>query len=234
MTPLISLRAALDDPALLGGSMPGPTFLPMRSILLASMGEALTDEERVVFTQLTGRLREPLRRVDETIIVKGRRAGGSLAMGKVVIPFLAGLCRWPMLAGGERGVLLVLAQDQRTADQVLDYAESSFAASPMLSTLVESRTVRMLSLNNGVDVEVRAADRRRLRGLTYIAVIADEVAFWTTDEYSANVDVEILNAVRPGLATTGGMLFMVSSPYARRAVLWDLLCWSRRVHPRAN
>jgi hypothetical protein len=214
--------------------MPGPTFLPMRSILLASMGEALTDEERVVFTQLTGRLREPLRRVDETIIVKGRRAGGSLAMGKVVIPFLAGLCRWPMLAGGERGVLLVLAQDQRTADQVLDYAESSFAASPMLSTLVESRTVRMLSLNNGVDVEVRAADRRRLRGLTYIAVIADEVAFWTTDEYSANVDVEILNAVRPGLATTGGMLFMVSSPYARRAVLWDLLCWSRRVHPRAN
>jgi nicotinamidase-related amidase len=33
-------------------------------------------------------------------------------------------------------------------------------------------------------------------------------------------DDEILNAVRPGLATTGGPLFMISSPYARRGELW--------------
>jgi hypothetical protein len=68
-------------------------------------------------------------------------------------------------------------------------------------------------------VEVRAADYRRLRGLTFIAVIADELAFWSSD-YSANPDDEILNAVRPGLATTGGPLFMISSPYARRGELW--------------
>ena len=29
-----------------------------------------------------------------------------------------------------------------------------------------------------------------------------------------------LNAVRPGLATTSGPLFMISSPYARRGELW--------------
>jgi hypothetical protein len=33
--------------------------------------------------------------------------------------------------------------------------------------------------------------------------------------------VEILNAIRPGLGTTGGMLIVASSPYARRGVLWD-------------
>jgi hypothetical protein len=33
--------------------------------------------------------------------------------------------------------------------------------------------------------------------------------------------VEILNAVRPGLATTRGPLIIASSPYAKRGVLWD-------------
>jgi hypothetical protein len=60
-----------------------------------------------------------------------------------------------------------------------------------------------------------------LRGPTYIAVIGDEVAFWM-NENSANPDSEILNAVRPGLATTRGPLFLISSPYARRGELWRL------------
>src|SRR6185369_418357 len=95
----------------------------------------------------------------------------------------------------------------------------SFRGSPVLSQLIEARTQRELRLNNGIDIEVRVADYRRLRGLTFIAVVADEVAFWSS-EYSANPDDEILNAVRPGLATTGGPLFMISSPYARRGELW--------------
>jgi hypothetical protein len=76
-----------------------------------------------------------------------------------------------------------------------------------------------LRLTNHIDVEVRSSDFRRLRGPTYIAVIADESAFWLS-ENAANPDLEILNAVRPGLATTSGPLFMISSPYARRGELW--------------
>jgi len=217
----IDLRAALDDPNLLGGSMPGDTFLPMRTLLIAAMGEELIDAERVVFQQGTGRIREPLRHVDELVIVKGRRSGGSLAMGKVIIPYLAGLCRWPSLTGGERGILLVPAQDQKPADQILDYAEDAFRASPILSRLVDDRVQHKLKLTNGLDVEVRAADRRRLRGLTFICVIADEIAHWPTGEYAANPDSEIMHAVRPALATTRGPLFLVSSPYSRRGVLWE-------------
>jgi hypothetical protein len=52
-------------------------------------------------------------------------------------------------------------------------------------------------------------------------VIADEAAFWFSDEVSANPDTEILNAVRPGLATTQGPLFIISSPYARRGEVWE-------------
>ena len=69
-------------------------------------------------------------------------------------------------------------------------------------------------------IHVRAA--RGLRGPTYIAVIADELAFWYVDAAYANPDVEILNAVEPGLATTGGPLILASSPHARRGALWDV------------
>ena len=85
----------------------------------------------------------------------------------------------------------------------------------------QSRTARSRKLTNKVDIEVRASEFPRLRGPTYIAIIADESAYWMT-ENSTNPDSEILNAVRPGLATTGGPLFLLSSPYARRGELWNL------------
>jgi hypothetical protein len=61
-----------------------------------------------------------------------------------------------------------------------------------------------------------------LRGLSFVGVIADEIAFWPTSEDSANPDSEILASVRPGLATTGGPMFLISSPYARKGELWNL------------
>ena len=78
---------------------------------------------------------------------------------------------------------------------------AAFEQSPILKQLVESRSADALQLSNGISIEVRAASFRRLRGPTYVAVIADEAAFWYSDEFSANTDTEILNAVRPGLAT---------------------------------
>jgi hypothetical protein len=215
----VTLRKALADRALLGGVLADDSWLPWRTLLIAAMGEPLTTSERELFKQLTGRDREPGQRVEELCIVKGRRAGGSSATGKALIPYLAGLCQHPSLTAGERGILLCVAADQRQADVILDYAEAAFRGSPILCQLIEARTARELRLNNGIDIEVRAADFRRLRGLTYIAVIADEVAFWMT-EGSSNPDDEILNAVRPGLATTGGPLILISSPYARKGELW--------------
>jgi hypothetical protein len=126
------------------------------------------------------------------------------------------------LVPGERGVLLCVALDQRVAKIILDYAEASFERSPVLKQLIASRTADALELTNGVTLEVRPASFRKLRGPTYVAVIADELAFWYVDAAYANPDVEILNAVEPGLATTGGPLILASSPHARRGVLWEV------------
>ena len=76
-------------------------------------------------------------------------------------------------------------------------------------------------MTNGISIEVRPASFRKLRGPTYVAVICDELAFWYTDSAYANPDIEILNAIEPGLATTGGPLILASSPHARRGALWD-------------
>ena len=62
---------------------------------------------------------------------------------------------------------------------------------------------------------------RKLRGPTYVAVIADELAFWFTEAAYANPDVEVLAAVRPALLTTRGPLILASSPYAKTGVLWN-------------
>jgi hypothetical protein len=140
MIPRLPLRQALADPQLLGGVLAGVSWTSWKVLLIAAMGEELTDDEREVFKKFTGRDREPGQRAEEFVVVKGRRAGGSYAAGKVVIPYIAGLCRHPSLVRGERGVLLCVAADQRQADVILDYAEAAFRASPVLNQLVEART----------------------------------------------------------------------------------------------
>jgi len=59
------------------------------------------------------------------------------------------------------------------------------------------------------------------RGYTIVAALCDEIAFWPTDD-AAEPDYEVLNALRPGMATIpNAMLLCASSPYARRGALWD-------------
>ena len=219
MKPTVALRQALSDKKLLGGVLTGPSWAAWRTLLIAGMGEALTNSERTTFTQLTGRAKEPLQRVEELVVVIGRRGGKSRAMA-VLATYLAGLCKHDLVRG-EVGVLLCIAPDQRQAAIVLGYCLAAFEASPILKQLVVNSTADTITLTNGITIEVRAASFRRLRGPTYIAVIADEAAFWYSDEFSSNADTEILNAVRPGLATTGGPLIIASSPYAKRGILHD-------------
>ena len=70
-----------------------------------------------------------------------------------------------------------------------------------MKQLLVNRTAETLTLTTGISLEVRSASFRRIRGVTCAAVLANECAFWLSDE-SVNPDVEILNAARPSLATT--------------------------------
>src|SRR5262249_8757473 len=216
MKPRVAMREALTDPALLGSVLGGDTWLAWRALLIAMMGEKLSKRERSAFQRLTGRPQEPLQRVEEFWGVIGRRGGKTRAAACLAV-YIAALCdHSDNLAAGERGLVLCLAPNQRAAAVAVSSAAAGFESQLLLRELVVNRTVDTLSLSTGVDLEIRPASFRGLRGVTAVAVIADEAAFWHTDETSANADTEILNAVRPALATTGGPLVVISSPYAKR------------------
>jgi hypothetical protein len=120
------------------------------------------------------------------------------------------------------GSILSIAPNQKQAKISLDYAEAIFQHSPMMRQLLANHTADTLELSNDISVEVRPASFR-IRGPTYVAAICDEAAFWLAENSgSVNPDIEIINAARPGLATTRGPLIIASSPYARRGVLWDV------------
>ena len=91
-----------------------------------------------------------------------------------------------------------------------------------MNALVVNRNADSLTLSNNVVIEVRPASFRGLRGVTTVAVLCDESCFWHSDETSKNADAEILNAVRPTSATTGGPLILISSPYSRQGETWSL------------
>ena len=91
MIPRVPLREALSDPNLLGTAIAGDSWRSWRTLLIAAMGEALREDEREIFGQLTGREHEPLQRVDQFAAVIGRRGGKSRAMATLAC-YLAGLC----------------------------------------------------------------------------------------------------------------------------------------------
>ncbi len=223
MRKLVPIREALDDPHILGGLLDGPSWLRWRVLLIAIMGEPLTDEERTLFQEVTGRAAEPGERVEEFWGVIGRRGGKSRAMS-VLAAYLAVCVDWSdKMAPGELGILPVLAASVRQASIALGYISAIFGdkGRPLFNHLLANETAETVELSNDIVIEVRPASYKTSRGITAISVICDEIAFWSSGDGAMNPDVEILNAMRPALATTGGILIAISSPYARKGELWS-------------
>lgn len=227
-----TLREALSDKRLLGKALEGDTWHAWRTVLLATMGEPLFDEELATFRAVTGRQTAPTERCEELIGIIGRRGGKSRAVG-VLAAYLSTLIDYrDVLVTGERGLLLCVAPDLKQAGIVHSYVAGIIGESEVLRPLLENSTRNTLRLTNGIDVEMRSASWRRLRGVTCIACIADESCFWFSDENSANRDDEILQAIRPALATTHGLLAIISTPYARRGATWE--AFSRDYGPKGD
>ncbi|QOF71427.1 hypothetical protein IG197_27395 [Aminobacter sp. SR38] len=215
-----TIREALNDPKLLGNALPGYSWRAWRILLIAAMGEALSDEERAIFTAFTGRDCEPGAQVDEFWGIAGRRSGKTRAAGTLAA-YVATLCNHEYLASGERASIPIMAASQVQANKAFQAVLGVLEDSPVLTKQIESSNSETIRLRSRVDIEVRPANYRTIRGITSPLAIGDEVAFWSTDEGAANSDADILNAVRPALATSGGLLWVISSPWAKRGELYE-------------
>src|SRR5262245_21897401 len=176
MKPRVSLRKALQDPNLLGKALQGDSWAAWRALLYAIRGEPLLQDELDHFKRLTGRAESPKGPVHEAWAVVGRRGGKSRAAA-VLIVYIACLCQ-AKLAPGEIGQVLCLSMSRDQAALILSYAYAALEQSPLLRKLIRRRTAEVIELTNGVHIAVHSASFRRVRGVTSLACVADEIAYW--------------------------------------------------------
>jgi hypothetical protein len=101
------------------------------------------------------------------------------------------------------------------------YVTGFFDSVPLFGDLITRRTKEIVELSNRVVIEIHTASYRTIRGYSVAAVIADEIAFWRSED-SANPDTEVLNGLRPGMTTIPGALMLcIGTPYSRRGEMWS-------------
>lgn len=212
----MNIREAMTDPQLFGSMFGGESWEAWRVLLAGFYGERLTCTDEPVWRELTGRLSFPKAAHDELWLAIGRRGGKSEAAALIAL-WEALTDHREKLAPGEVATVMVIAADRKQARTVMRYI-SGMVSHPMIAPLVV-RDGDFVEFEHRTVVEITTASHRATRGYTVAAVICDEIAFWRYE--GANPDAEILRAVRPSLATLNGKLIALSSPYARRGVLWE-------------
>jgi len=196
------------------------TWSSWQVFLKAITGLPLTAEELPLFQQCT-ELREPPEKPPrEVFCIAGRRSGKSFVSALLAV-YLSCFRDWSeVLAPGEKGYFAVIASDRRQARIVMDYIKAFLHASPLIENLVGEELKEEVNLKNRITIDVKTASFRTIRGFTLIGAIMEELAFWRTED-AAEPDFEIYRAIVPALATTGGLLIGISTPYARRGLLWE-------------
>ena len=214
---------AIGDPHLFGQHFAErQTWSAWFVFLCALFALPMTQEQLAIYRQHTGRSTPPSEPLHEAWLVCGRRAGKSFILALIAV-FLATCRDWRAYLGpGEVGTVMLIARDRRQARVLKRYVHGLLHAVPMLHRLVTNEDSDGITLSNRVCIEIHTASFRSTRGYTIIAALCDEIAFWPSDETSSEPDFEVINALRPGMATIpGAMLLCASSPYARRGALWD-------------
>lgn len=213
----MNIVQTMSDKHLFGPIFGGDSHTAWRALLSGFYGLPMDTTAQDTFKALTGRSGAPTESHNELWLVVGRRGGKSHAAALIAVFEAAFQDHRDKLAPGEVATVMLLAADRQQARTLLRYVRGFFE-NPMLKKLVRRETADGLELWNRSAIEIHTASHKAVRGYTLAAAILDEVAFWPSD--GAHPDIEVVAALRPALATLNGRLIALSSPYARRGMLW--------------
>lgn len=228
---------AMNDPNLFGPFFRGPSYDMWRAYLKALFALPMNATDMKYYELCTGRLDVSAEPYRESSIIIGRRGGKSLIMGLTALYLGCFIDYAPFLAPGEKATIAILCVNKDQARNVMGFIKGLIARTPFIASMVTNATDEDIELNNDVRIEISASSFRTTRGYSFACVIADEIAFFRSNDTSANPDVELIRALRPGLITLRGKLIMASSPFGKSGVLWDsyvrnhgvpgarVLCW---------
>ena len=197
------------------------TWQAWRVFLRALFALPMEPGDQDLYRQCTGREQPPEAPVTEAWLIVGRRGGKSFIVSLIAVYLAIFRDYRPFLSPGERATIMVIATDRRQARIIMRYIMAMLTEVPALAPLIERETAESIDLANRVTIEIHTTSFRSTRGYTLAAVLMEELAFWRSDE-SATPDKEVINALKPGMATIPGAVMLgISSPYARKGALWD-------------
>jgi len=208
----------VTDPQLLGLSV-SPA---QRTLLKSIYGLPLDAEERALWRDCTGRETYPAHAFAEVTVVAGARAGKDSRIAAPIVCYEAvfgGHER--QLARGERGVIVLVAQDARASRIAFGYIKQYLTGSPLLAGQVAEVLASEIALSNGIGVVCFPCTLRSLRGWSIPVGVMDELGFFRL-EGQADSDVEIQQSIRRGMVSfPTTRLVKISTPYMKSGVLYD-------------
>ncbi len=221
----------IRDPQLIGGKLSPYQETALRLLY----GLPLSVDQKEIARRALDRDELPRREFSEATFICGRRSGKSdrLAANIAVFEAVTG-DHEKQLAPGERGHIVLIAQDKRAARVLYRYILAKFENSPLLSQLLHDVRKEEIDLTNQLTMSIFPCSFRATRGFSIPVAILDEVAFFRVE--GVNVDREVINAIRPAQATfPRSKLIKISSPYAKQGDIYsdfasrhdrpDLLCF---------
>lgn len=215
-----SLIEFISDRALLGPFFDGPSWDLWRAVLKAATAAPMTAHDLELFAKVSGGRKPPTKPVHELDICVGR-GGGKDAVASAIGCHSAVTGDFSRLRPGERGTVMVMANDRDQAGVAYGFTAAYFERVPLLAAMVESETADTIDLSNGARLVIGTNNTRAPRGRTICCAIYDECAFWRSDD-SASPDADVDAAVSPGLMRfPGSIKILISSVNKRSGLLYE-------------
>lgn len=211
---------AFDDPNLFGSFLGDDlgSWSNWRVPLSAVYGLPTSPKDKKLIKECTGRRRKllPADGFSQALFLTGRRSGKS-RIASIIGAYEACLAgHESKLAKGEKGIVLIASPTKSQSRIVHGYCRGIFETGYLKGQVV-AETQTGFELQNGIRIEVLAGSYQYVRGYTLVAAILDEAAFLGYSEDSkVKSDLELVRAISPSLATVGGKLIGISSPYAEK------------------
>jgi hypothetical protein len=190
------------------------------TILKATYGLALDEVELEIYHRATGRETYVPREHDELSLIAGRQSGKTSIIGALITLYEA--FRIHGLPPGQRAYVLVVARVVQQAEIAFDFLRRYVSESPILSQRVLKVRNNEIEFGNGVVIACRPCSYSTIRGVLVICVICDEMAFWQHEQTAANPEQEVIDAIRPAMATLfNTKLVKISTPFRKEGILWN-------------
>jgi len=241
MTKPFNIEVMVRDPDWLGDK---DISAPQMSVLKAIYGLPMDKEEMGALLDMTGGRKPVKGGYFETTCCVGVRAGKGDKIGANVMTYQAITFdrKKAHLAPGEIPYLGIIAQNIEGAAQNRGYLEGKALLLeekgwPILAKVdAQERAITGLQIRyaTGVIAQIFPAKKASVRNKTMIGGLADELAWWETEEVKVNADVEICRALRQRMTTTRAMAKFVklSSPHMEHGELFsdfEMRATSRRL-----